>query len=610
MKITSVKHSIYIFCCVVLETSLVQTLSTSESSCISQLFPDLNNHWENYILYFFNPKIRPQRGNVIFPGKLEPHSSLRPRSVSIRNTHKLERGYFRFSNPTNVIITPVVYPNAWELLDGTLVSFAEILVPSRSLFIYIWADLHKGILSGTLKLAHWADFMTILPALKVIVTIPQTLRCDPSLTTATIVCSGYCKPSRTPVNEIGHLLTHSKLQLTHGSIFRNAQGKSIIALVLDTFGFTKGDRELLQGTCLSASRRMHSSCTSEFMSIITFSLKHNLTVFLYHTTPRTIYVLRIEDPHSGPEVIQSHTPWIIDHSRSMNHIMHIVSSLAFDAFETPILNYCKRRVLDTPSFEFLVWYQPFPSNIWICTLIVIIYGLVFSFRHRIIRVGFMEFLKHLASVLGHGPYVQNRYCVVIMAIWFIMCQLYGNGFTSVITVAFQPAGYTKVKELFENGYKILHIGNSEGATFLGFLKRNKLMHFNETALELVPDGSVTIFDLLKMIGRKGAKLVFKDTLAQKFYNRPIARKFLNEHFNESFDYFTLEESIDEKQCSWTLKTEIREGIKETLEKIRSAGLYYRWDEWASWHKVLTEKALHKTEYGKSDVKCMEVLPDG
>ncbi|CAL8121508.1 unnamed protein product, partial [Orchesella dallaii] len=576
------------------------TYTSIESSCVTQLLPELNTNWGNYVIYFFDPINVKRRESVEFPRKLEPHPSLQPRSVSINSTYGLPAVPYRLSNTLNVIITPLYYPNAWQVMDFTLIRLRNIVVASKSVFLFIWASFDELTPVFTLQLAKWADFMFIYPSLKFIVTVPKTLSCNRESSTATLVCNGYCNPHPVPISRIGNYMLQNRLSLFNRIMFRKAQGKRISTVLRDKFSFI---RYFLDNTnsedknCLSDLYRLNYVCTSEIMSIIVLGSIHNFTADMLQNTPRIYYLLLKQSFISGREVIS-----FTSETRPEELSTTIISLYFPDRFDTTTLNYCTRVIPEyARMLEFGVWYEPFPLNVWIFVLIVIFYGMAYSFRHRFMRDGLMEFLNHVASILGQCPYVHTRYCVVILAIWFIICQLYGNGFTSIITVASKPQGLKTVKDLLENGYKLLNTGRNISADDLldGFLEQNNLSEYADDAIKFVGGG--TVEDLFKIMGKRGQRFAFKDTASENAFNSQLALKFLSDHFNESFNYFTIEERLGESQHNWVLKTENRGWLGESLQRLRSSGLYYKWDEWSTWHRLLLEGALFRNEFGDSDL---------
>jgi len=197
------------------------------SNCLSILFPNWNLKWEQHLLYFL-------QSQKIDETLITPDSSLLPRFLSVTNTSRLRREPYKHSDTFNIVISPLEYDQEYRSLKAPLRGLGETLVPSRTMFIYIWANTpnynHSDIVRRNAILADGREDVQIFPALKFILALPLGFRCIRDETMVQIICLGYCKQFKP------HVVTENFYSVHH-ELFWDGNGNVIPALILMNLDF-------------------------------------------------------------------------------------------------------------------------------------------------------------------------------------------------------------------------------------------------------------------------------------------------------------------------------------------------------------------------------------
>ncbi|CAL8136640.1 unnamed protein product [Orchesella dallaii] len=526
-------------------------------ACLSKLFPNFNEKWEKYVIYFLNTEDP-------LHDQPSPDSLLNTRIVVAKNMEALSRGDYRFSDTFNVVIHQLQEDYLKQIARMWYLN--DIFVPSRSIYMFTTSNNGENALARNLKLANWYPKLQVFPTLKLILTLPQSTKCNPKEASITVVCSGYCSTAPRPVADFEKGLANADLYTLHHSLFWNANRKVMPAVVADTNFFIENTPKAEQGVCLSQTHRINLKCIEGIMTMLTYGEIHNMTINLLDVTMENVNKYGVANFMRGPEQLT------FAFTVSFYTIrLSIFTQFMFESFDSRSLIYCplvKNTGNEGTLMDFGFWYEPFTPAIWLNVLSIFIFGIVSCYiNYRHLHAVFLKLIKFWAAVFGAD--INPRYFMIVGSLAFLLTQIYSNGLTSIITVGKTPEGFKTIGELLQAGYKILFstereygsIEDSYGHYFkrLGLSTDGAFELSNTTDLES---------DLVKL-SQKNARLSFPQTFSEELA-------------------FSLTE------------TENRYWIYVTTQRIRASGLLYKWNEWSRWHQMLNASSLDGKYLGSSD----------
>ncbi|CAL8070649.1 unnamed protein product [Orchesella dallaii] len=513
-------------------------------NCLSSLMPHFNTNWEQYILFYY--KTGEAVNYQLGPG---PDPSMRARFVSLDNgtITGLTRGAYRYSNPYNIVIRPLVYGKTWSDLgksvSAPVFQFSKILVPSRTTFLFIWAKTHPLIPTANGFLANWHPSLIVFSALKLILTIPSNYECNPSRTSVTPICSGYCSTTQAEI-QLSQLEQQFQQNSLHRHLFYNGNERRIHALVTDLYGFIRKTPVNQQNVCLSRNTRLKDECRTDIMSSLTFAKTHNLKAVFHTLNPVNNLILNLGTYISGPDVL-AYASFASNYSIvPLSYIVHH----NFDTYDSKFVQYCSRISHNDDGFypEFQVWFEPFTFGIWISTLSVIGVAVLHSFKLYGKNKDIYSILCELVSYLGtvFGEPVKARYFIVCYCFSFLLDQIYSNGLTSIVTVALALVGFKTINEFIDNHYKIIFATAMNGMS----LEQKYGEDFKSIGLEIeeafyVMENITFTEDILRKMVEKDKHLgMLQDTSLAKYFEA-YASVYLKYKVGVACICFTIEQPL-------------------------------------------------------------------
>ncbi|CAL8136642.1 unnamed protein product [Orchesella dallaii] len=556
-----------------------ETIAKCDKPCLVGLYSQINKQWERYTLYFFTSET--------FHGcQLYPHESLQTRVVATENMVATGRGDYRHSNTINIIIIQVVTTKYIE----EMAEITEIVVPSRSiiLFIHINENTWKESFSWSLKLANWHPDLPVFAALKLILTLPKQPKCNQQDLSIMVICSGYCYPVQEILTKFMKDLKTANLYSLHHSLFWNANGKNLPAIVDDIHKFIRNTPKEKQGACLSRTNRINFRCRNNIMTMLTYGEIHNITMDLQRLTMENILKYNVMNVLEGPDQV---TFSLIATAGAKPLTF---TQMVFNSFGSESLVYCPQlnNLAGKRNFaEFEIWYEPVTPHIWLSILSFFIFATPpsrFIYHHNIKSV-LRSMFNYWAAVFGapHNP----RYFILVCCLCFFLSQLYTNGLTSIITVTEIPKGFLTIKELLQADYKILFNSvsalDSEEETYGNEFKR----------LGLSIKGAFERFDLtnldsvLQKLQEKDGLFAFitKTSMSNYYAALSIAKLQDGNVTRRDFTCYVVKQMLSQTQSHTILETENQYWIYVTTQRIRAAGLQHKWNEWSEWHSMLISK---------------------
>jgi len=230
---------------------------SQQPPCVPSLFPHLNQHWEQFMLYYFYTN-----HSTIFPMNFLPSQEIFPRHINIQQNVNLDRGSYRYSNTYNVIFSPF-------FVNDAIQTFSNFVVPSRTLLVYI-SD-------PTTVVTHYNkvrwDLLLVFPALKILIGTDPL--CNPTKTVARYICSGHCSDRPIPFVKFYKQLLQSldgNLLTLHKRLFRTGFQRKIIPMIIeDRYTVLDLVQRVPSNPCMSRKRiPLHHFCQWGIMLAYTF----------------------------------------------------------------------------------------------------------------------------------------------------------------------------------------------------------------------------------------------------------------------------------------------------------------------------------------------------
>ncbi|CAL8124324.1 unnamed protein product [Orchesella dallaii] len=488
--------------------------------CIISIFPNLNLNWES---------------------------------------SELKRGTYRYSNPSNIVITSLRetthHQDYKNQINDTVKQFSEILVASKSIFIFF-----------SKKVVKWKlDFkLTIFPALKIIVSLPQN--CTESQVFVQILCGGYCSSAPKPLKTFQKSLqnVHDFHSLHHKLFWKPYRKLIIPTLPTDYFYALKKKPSERKKLCLQF-KRISYICRNDIIMLYVFRQIHNITVRFHRKIQQNFVKYHVGEYHSNIEYITPLTS-VKDFPLNLSSVGH----LAFDKFDSDTIHYCLRNneFETSNAFNLAAWLNPFTLEIWIAFIII-----------------------------GRGLIKKTYNLIVLSSLGFLL-SLYGNGLTSIVTIMLEPKGYESLNEFLENNYKLIvpieqtKIWWATKEAYKEDFKRLGLESYFCKAFYTVETIKRDNDVLIKVAEKRGIKLGILKSTSMSTYFKSLAAKVLRiKTRNPSLVCLTLEERLREQLFFWDIKTENQYWLQVTLQRVFASGLYYKWEEWSTWSRLLNKNLL-------------------
>ncbi|CAL8149430.1 unnamed protein product [Orchesella dallaii] len=569
-----------------------------QESCLLHLLPHLKTNWDQYVLYFFRPALIDSVHN-----RFDPDSSIHSRILTLRdcaicNDIILTRGNYRYSDTFNVVITAIKF-SAWrnkefDVMKMPVDNFNRILVPSRTLLLYIWSNTnsfyynYRDIARKTAFYTIWDTNISNFPALKAIITLPRDFSCRKSETTVSIICSEYCSSTPQRIYDFDINLEKFGIYNFHRKLFWDAEGKIIPTLIVDDLKSLRKSRRGDSTSCRSTRDRISYKCSRDSLAALNLATLHNITIRLHDSTPENKERFSAIYFNLGIEQISATT-------RFTEYCICTVPQLHFNRFSAQSIIYCPvSKEFIRPPIKFSTWHEPFSLEIWAGILCIIIFAILNSLRHHSsVRNILVDLEGYIASISGAD--VQIRKFIIICSFVFILTQLYVNGLTSIITVTTPIKGIRFIKEFIKNGYKIL-FRQARASVSLEDLLYEEFQSIGVTLDEAfhVTHKKYTDNEMIRwfLAPSKRFGFIFSSSLAT--YKAAHSAMLLNHQFNVSFTCFSLEQMFHKHLYLWHIRTENQQWISISLERMATSGLFYKWDEWSTWHRMLVEK-LHTND---------------
>ncbi|CAL8097928.1 unnamed protein product, partial [Orchesella dallaii] len=530
-----------------------------------------------------------------------PHASIRSRITIIQCMtcfkKELDRGNFRYSNTFNVVISPVENGKEYTSLMEPVEEYWDVLVPSRSLFIYVYQNNPRNYfqqLAKSLILTNWATITRNFAALKIIVRLPLDFKCSASKTFVTVICSEYCSSPYLTADDLRRNWDGHDFYRIHHSIYWNANGKHVPGVLA---------LEESQKTFAKLGTLINEDNDEKTMTLLTLASTHNITFSFHRISLETRRRFQLNDDYTGLEAITSIS--------FTSYCLCSIGQLHFRNIESFSVMYCPKIKADGRFIKtFGTWYRPFSVGVWITALTFVFSGIVALVTHNN--------YNHVDRVLNQlvtyflwvsGGNIRPRHVIVTWTVVFILSQLYVNGLTSLVTVATLQQGFKSLKDFIDNNYKIVFVQPLTPMTVEElFDEEFKLHHLPIKKAFKVLKINYTNKEILNHSMKDDAKIGLLVATSRLKYHILYYNNFIHQNFSESYTCLGIDQTFRARQHHWYLKIESYHWLMISMQRLVQSGLSYRWDEWSIWHGLLKEKLLgQKTSTGPQYVDFGKVL---
>ncbi|CAL8139154.1 unnamed protein product [Orchesella dallaii] len=574
-------------------------LVTPEANHILKLFPQLNTHWEQYIVYFY-------RATILQHLSLSPSSEFLPRSVVIRDTNvSLNEGVYRYSNQINVVISPLKVEHISPIMSAwiTIEAFMFHVEPHNSVFLFVQVvDTNP-----THDIVPNFNQLSVFPALKAIVSFPSLSWCNSKGVNVTVICNGYCETTTTPIKDFE--LFRLGFYTLHKSLFSNANSKLVPSMVTDMYRIL--DRLGTKNIYLLLSKKhlRKFAYRTEILAVLTIREFHNLSITISTTTYQILNQYQVTAPHTPVEHIL-----FAAHFSSIQFPTPFIQQLRFNKFDTTSIIYCDQPILTrSSSLKFTIWYNPFTFSMWMSFISVLVSTIVlFSVEFKIDNI-VVGILKLVATLFRQEGLTRKRYIIIACGITFLSV-LYENSLLSIMTIVPQPKGYANLKELLDGGFKIMFNANLPSTLTprsmhgVDFNISNLFDRIDDSFIKI--EKTSTISELVAAIQNIRKKLAMLqgtmnvDLTLSKF-EQTLRVKKPNMHC------YKLKQVLSPELHMSKINTENRFWISQTLHHIVQSGLFSYWDALSDWRHLLKFKKHDKQSewsFNPDYINLSSILP--
>ncbi|CAL8121107.1 unnamed protein product [Orchesella dallaii] len=473
---------------------------------------------------------------------------------------------------------------------NTVFKFIDIVIPSRSLFLFVIIDYGNFIyrIQNQNDVPLWiSESLPIFPALKAVINIQSSHITNKSVarSTITFICNSYCNTPPMKLQNSDFLA--SNFYSIHFALFRNANLKFLPGVAKDTFGYI-GSAPYLN-YCFMAIKSLETACRSDIMTMLILATLHNSSLYLVAGAPEPNARYEVYEPYGFVEHI-AYSMFYMNYFLPASHL----NQLTFERYDSNVLFYCdkSKHKISSGSMEFTFWYQPLTPGIWICIVFTLITSTFYLYIDHNISSVLISVLHLISSALGQQTWELRRYIFVVCALAF-MCSVYGNSILSIITVVLPPKGADSLKDLLTAGYRILFLSKLSALMPQDVFQFDfQLLHLSEFLHHAfyTVNNTGLIKDIIPLMAENGNKFAtIHDASISTLVLKDISHRI--RLVEPEFTCFKLEQPLNPKIYFWKINTENSFWISKSLGQIVDSGLFFQWDAWSTWRHLLTLKQL-------------------
>ncbi|CAL8092305.1 unnamed protein product [Orchesella dallaii] len=539
-------------------------------------------------------------------------SKLTVRQIVIQNKylHTIDHwGNVRYTKPHHIIIAPLTLPGLY-----THEAFDEFLAPSLKPFTVIVFIVEPKIRQIRLNILYHA-----LPATKIF------LYLNPPNSKIWVICHRYCVSHPQPLSKPFMMTLLLDPMKFHKSHFWNGNGRSMIAhtdnvhqLYFESFP----GNPLMCFTLLKMMTRTAAFCNQELMSTISLEPVHNITIFLlnpHNPADRRPYIRTF-----AKQSFQILTGHISYESRSLNHIARLLLS----RYYYEVFVYCTGNAdddgngeMELLTFQLSLWATPFTSSVWILVGILIIGSALGYSKWNLTHFLYSELFRSFAAFMGNSSSKQSRTSLILILCGMLLLGLYENDILSLVSTKYPPRRIETLEELLDLGYKILNsVGYPEKKYEMDFKLSNVVDRINTSFYYVSPvpldiSGSIGFSKYLKKSNEKQRFAAIASDLSLHNHKSVYQQEIIDQGGSPNTKCHHVPQRISKSILFSDIYTVNMYWLKQSLSKMREAGLKDKWDEWSLWWVAITggyapEEKLgcsNKVEVGFNSIGLAKLL---
>lgn len=394
----------------------------------------------------------------------------------------------------------------------------------------------------------------------------------------------------------------------HFSVFQRRYATTP-ASVMDRYLYRKYYQSN-QNACLGLVYQLSKYCTYEIMTALHLSQIHNMSFDL-----QDLFI-----PHDGDSyefiaglIGSSYMPLRFT-GRNIGFLKYL-RKIQFGFVGTKTMVYCdiarrKKKMKDIlGKVDFDVWIYSFDQIIWILifsaclTISAVLVGINFestSFLNVLPR--FMGALAGIIGIIiGDGSVPATKKWFYALTVFFgvVICELYSNAITSLVTAPTPPIVYESLSELIQANFKILE------KTYEKFraMFNDSFWHIGYSEADM--NNTLQLYD-----GKPHEWLVKRDTHrytiewdmsvvqhTKSIYAKEIERTIFRGRRDGSVKCQNTRKHHIEMILFWSIDTANRHWMMRTIQWMHNAGLRELWMKWMLWG-ILNEQRLLSKLYSK------------
>ncbi|CAL8143528.1 unnamed protein product [Orchesella dallaii] len=215
-----------------------------------------------------------------------------------------------------------------------------------------------------------------------------------------------------------------------------------------------------------------------------------------------------------------------------------------------------------------------------------------------IRVGPLHFHYQLVCfqtftvIIGKVPnvngtlFVKKRFVIIVSIFGMAICQFYGNVITSCTTISFHSKPFENLKELLDNGYKLLWYSYfyphpNRTLEKAEFERAGELNRLNNSYYEVRGNHSSIDTHSFYLKNKNNKKFAILQDSATVNTLQAAIQKTINSGLDADLE--SRCHIIQQKLCSsvnfWELYSMNRYWLMKTLLRLQDSGLMKKWDDW-------------------------------
>ncbi|CAL8116186.1 unnamed protein product [Orchesella dallaii] len=550
----------------------------------------LSANLDNSIFWFHSvdPAILLGNSRNIFRASI--FSKYHPETISLKYSSDC-----KFTKPNNIILSITDKATSRRLFGFYLLG----LSPSTIFILFV-----KCIDIATNCNPHIPNYIDNLPAIKLLV-LPLGYLNTKKLV-GSVVSNEYFQQRIEYISKIVERgIFENPLQFQKSN-FWNGNTKKVPAKIHVTwiyfYKLFGNNRHLCSVMVANAKSYMYSHyCSYDVLTTLYLAEVHNMTIPL----------LNAFDPKEVGGVSQTFVYEFIGPSsyQPTGHELelHQLTGFSFSYDLAKQLIYClKRKPQSKIAFDYEIWAAPFSYKLWILIFVALTIAYVILLRNMNLAIGIPTVIA-LCSNQGFQVQSKNlKFYVVMIFRAFFLGSFYGNEITSLMVSPPVWVGYQSLKQILEDGYKIIIENSTEYKIDLydETFKRMDLHSKMNNSFRFVSEfGDVpSRVKYLTNFSEKNTIIQDSDSAVHSKFG------FEKKLVNQNVSCHIVPEKVVPSPSFRIFYTVNRYWMMINVQRMKDAGLDVKWEDDTQTYHVQTEQRFLHRKGGQAGGMDLIVLP--